>query len=156
MRKVDFKSLALTGVGCLAAGMAIKMIPKNFIAPAVMAGGAVLTTQKNADLQKVGTGLTAMGAVGTIGVIAEKVTALKKFVPQINGLGDLYMDENGNLMELGSLDNQPKFVTDEYGNPYQIEGLNGSDLSNIVGFEDLDYDDYEELQGLSGDLSKMV
>jgi hypothetical protein len=87
--------------------------------------------------------------------VAEKIPAMQKFTPSVNGLGELYEDEDGNIIELGGV-NGPELVQDDNGQTYMIEGLNGDDdefdedLLGIDGDDDEYYDD-EDLEGLSGD-----
>jgi len=93
-----------------------------------------------------------VGTIGTIAKIAEKVPAIGKFAPGINGMGDLYEDEDGNIVDMGGLNGdeyyddeleglagQPQLVQDDNGQTYMIEGLAGDEY----------YDD--ELEGLAGE-----
>ena len=101
-----------------------------------------------------------MYAIRSYYEVAEKIPAMQKFAPAINGLaGELYEDENGNIIELGGI-NGPQLVQDENGNTYMIEGLAGDDMDSLVGSlagDDYGYEDFE-LEGLEGDdaLNKLV
>ncbi len=146
------KILAASG-GAFAAGAAMKMMKKSdgTSNPIAAVGSAALGVYlavkgKSQTTKAAGLGLASVGVIGIVGKVAEKVTALQKVTPTINGLGDLYEDEDGNIIELEGLAGSPQLVQDDNGNTYMIEGLAG---------DDLDEDDYEDedypIMGLAGD-----
>ncbi len=157
----NFKQIGAVAGGALLGGAAIKLTKKsdgtaNPIGSLAAAGlGIYLATKGSSPLLKnIGLGMSALGTVGILGNVASKVTALSKFTPTINGLGELYEDEDGNIIELGGI-NGPQLVQDDNGQTYMIEGLNGDDeMEDLVGFDDDDYE-YEELSGI-GELEDLV
>jgi len=145
--------LAASG-GAFVAGAGMKLMKSadgtsNPIAPlgALIGGIALVVKGKSSAMKALGYGLAGVGAVGVVGKVAEKVTALQRFTPSIGGLGDLYQDEDGNIIELGGLAGTPQLVEDENGNTYMIEGFDEDD--ELMGLYGDDYDD--ELEGLYGD-----
>ena len=158
--------LAASG-GAFAGGAAMKLMKKadgttNPIAALASAGiGTYLVLKgKNNTMKAVGLGLAGVGFVGIVGKVAEKVPAMGRFAPSIGGLGDLYEDEDGNLVELDGLAGSPQLVQDDNGQTYMIEGVDGDeDMDDLVGLDGDDeyYDDDEyELEGLAGDLNQLV
>lgn len=159
MDKNVTKILAASG-GAFIGGAAMKTLKKsdgttNPIASLGSLGlGVYLVMKGKSETTKaVGLGLASVGVIGTVAKIAEKVPAMQKFTPSVNGLGELYEDEDGNIIELGGV-NGPQLVQDENGQTYMIEGLNGDeeideDLLGVSGDDDEFYD--EDLDGLSGD-----
>ncbi len=147
--------LAASG-GVFAGGAAMKLMKSadGKTNPIAALGSAALGTYlvikgKTPIVKAMGLGLAAVGVVGTLGKIAEKVPALGKFTPSINGIGELYEDENGNIVELGSLAGGPQMVQDENGQTYMIEGLAGDEMDDLVGL--YGDDEFEDLDGLAGD-----
>lgn len=150
MNKDVTKILAASG-GAFIGGAAMKMMKKadgtsNPIASILALGGGVyLAIKGKSDITKsLGLGLAAVGTIGTVAKVAEKVPAMGKFAPSIQGLGDLYEDEDGNIIDLSGLNGEPQLVQDENGQTYMIEGLAGDDLDD-------EYYDDEYLEGLYGD-----
>ncbi len=162
------KILAVSG-GAFAGGAAVKLMKKsdgttNPVAAigATGVGVGLAVKGKSPMMKAFGMGLAAIGIVSTIGLVAEKVPMLSKVSPSINGLGELYEDEDGNIIELGGLNGQPQLVQDESGQTYMVEGLNGDDedlddYEDLVGLDGDDYDEYDdyELEGL-GELEDLV
>lgn len=149
--KNEIKLIAATTGGALAAGAAMKVLKKtdgsmNPIATIGAAGvgvGLILKGKGN-TMKYLGAGLLAMGAMGTVANVASKVPALQKYTPT---LGDLYEDEDGNIIEMDGLAGDPQLVQDENGQTYMIEGLAGDDLPEDIYPEEID----EELLGIGGD-----
>lgn len=149
----QFKKIGAVAGGAFIGGAAMKLTKKSdgTSNPIGSIGAAALgiylaTKSKSEVLQNVGLGMAAVGTVGIIGNVASKVPALGKFAPSINGLGELYEDENGNIIELGGI-NGPQLVQDENGQTYMIEGLAGDEMNDLVGFDD-DLAGIGELQDL--------
>jgi hypothetical protein len=155
------------GGGAFVGGVAMKKFKTAFMPLLVLGGGIFMVVKgKTPFVKAAGLGMAGVGAIGLAGKVAEKVSALQPFTPQISGMGDLYEDENGNIVEMAGI-NGPQLVQDQYGNSYMVEGLNGEemnpeliglagdDLVNLVGDE---YEEEEEIAGLAGDaaLSKLV
>ncbi len=160
MDKNVTKILAASG-GAFIGGAAMKTLKKsdgttNPIASLGALGVGVYLAMKGKSetTKSVGLGLAAVGVIGTVAKVAEKIPAMQKFTPSINGLGDLYEDENGNIIEMGGI-NGPQLVQDENGQTYMIEGLEGENVEDLLGVNG-EYDDYEDLDGLEGDLNKLV
>jgi len=163
MNKDVTKILAASG-GAFIGGAAMKMMKKadgtsNPIASLIsVAGGVYLVMKGKGETTKaVGLGLAAVGTIGIVAKVAEKVPAMGRFTPQINGLGDLYEDEDGNIVDLSGLNGEPQLVQDENGQTYMIEGLAGDEfmdddyeLEGLAGDEFMDDEGYE-LEGLAGD-----
>ena len=154
------KSIAAAAGGAFAGGVAMKMVKSPVTAVGVLGLGVYLASKGKTETAKaMGLGLTSIGAIGTAGKVAEKVTSLQKFTPSINGMGELYEDEYGNIIELDGLGNVPELVQDEYGNTYMVNGLEGEDdLDDLVGIDGDEYfDDYDDLDGFEGkDLEDLV
>lgn len=157
--KQDVKSILAASGGAFAAGAALKMTKGSdgntnpIVSLGALGVGSYLALKgDNATMKALGYGLAAIGALGTAAKIAEKVNFMQKFTPSINGLGDLYEDENGNIIELGGLDGQPQLVQDENGQTYMVDGLNGDDFDDD-DLDGLDGDDFydDDLDGLNGD-----
>lgn len=148
MNKDLTKILAASG-GAFIGGAAIKMTKQSPMASLGAAGLGIYLAMKgkNDTTKSLGLGLGAIGVVGTLAKVAEKIPALGKFAPTINGIGDLYEDENGNIIELGGI-NGPQLVQDENGNTYMVGGVDGSDIDDLMGIDGSDIDD---LMGLDGD-----
>jgi len=152
MKDNNLKKVALTVAGAVAAGAAMKLMKKsdgtmNPIASlAALGGGTYLIIKGKGDMKALGHGLTAMGAMGTISVAASKIEPLKKFTPT---LGDLYEDEDGNIIEMDGLAGAPQLVQDENGQTYMVEGLAGDELDDEM------YDD-PELLGIEPDMAELV
>ena len=147
------KSIAAAAGGAFAGGVAMKMVKSPIASVGVLGLGIYLASKGKTETAKaVGLGLTGVGAIGTAGKVAEKVTALQKFTPSINGMGELYEDEYGNIIDINGLNGDvPELVQDEYGNTYYVNGLEGDEeeLDDLVGLEGDEYDD--ELEGLEGE-----
>lgn len=143
--KADAKKILGASGGAFAGGVAMKTVKSPITPLAVLGLGIYLATNgKNETQKSIGLGLASVGAIGTAGKVAEKVEAMQSFTPTINGLqGELYEDEDGNIIELGGLDGAPQLVQDEYGNTYMVNGLEGDDYEEADDYE-------EELLGLSG------
>jgi hypothetical protein len=161
MDKNVTKILAASG-GAFIGGAAMKTLKKadgttNPIASLGSLGVGIYLAMKGKSetVKAIGLGLASVGVIGTVAKVAEKIPAMQKFTPSVNGLGELYEDEDGNIIELGGV-NGPELVQDDNGQTYMIEGLNGDDdefdedLLGIDGDDDEYYDD-EDLEGLSGD-----
>ncbi len=162
------KILAVSG-GAFAGGAAVKLMKKsdgttNPVAAigATGVGVGLAVKGKSPMMKAFGMGLAAIGIVSTIGLVAEKVPMLSKVSPSINGLGEIYYDEDGNLIDLDGLNGQPQLVQDESGQTYMVEGLDGDedlddyeDLVGLAGDDYDDYDDYDDLDGL-GELEDLV
>lgn len=161
MDKNVTKILAASG-GAFIGGAAMKTLKKadgttNPIASLGSLGlGVYLAIKGKSETTKaVGLGLASVGVIGTVAKVAEKIPAMQKFTPSVNGLGELYEDEDGNIIELGGI-NGPQLVQDENGQTYMVEGLNGDDEldEELLGLAGDEFgDDYyeEDLEGLSGD-----
>ncbi len=155
----NFKQIGAVAGGAFVGGAAMKLTKKSdgTSNPIGSIGSAALgiylaSKSKSPVLKNLGLGMAAVGVVGIVGNVAAKVPAISKYAPNINGLGELYEDENGNIIELGGI-NGASFVQDENGQTYMIEGLNGDDdMEDLVGFDD--EDDYE-LNGI-GELEDLV
>lgn len=145
MNKKVTEILAASG-GAFIGGAAMKLTKQSPIASFGSAGvGIYLAMKGNNDTTRaVGLGLAAIGVIGIAGKIAEKIPALGKFTPSINGIGELYEDENGNIIELGGI-NGPQLVQDQNGNTYMVEGLAGNDVEDLMG---VNGDDVEDLMGV--------
>jgi len=158
----EIKKIGAVAGGAFIGGAAMKLTKKSdgTSNPIGSVGATALgiylaTKSKSPTLKNVGLGLAAVGVVGVVGNVAQKVPAMQKFTPSINGLGDLYEDEDGNIIELGGI-NGPQLVQDDEGNTYMVDGLAGEDLEDLVGIEDdEDFDEYEELSGV-GELEELV
>lgn len=150
--KANVKEVLATTGGALVAGVAIKKIQSPITPVALLAVGVGLALKaKSKDLQALGNGIASIGAIGTLGKIADKVDVIKPFTPTINGMGELYEDEDGNIINMEGL-NGSQLVQDEYGNTYMVEGLNGDeDIYDDEVYED---DDLVGLDG--GDLENLV
>lgn len=148
--KANVKEVLATSGGALVAGVAIKKIQSPITPVALLAIGLGMALKaKSKDVQALGNGITAIGAIGTLGKIAEKVDVIKPFTPTINGMGDLYEDEDGNIINMEGL-NGPQLIQDEYGRTFMVEGLNGDDIIYDEEYED-------DLVGLDGgDLENLV
>lgn len=148
----DLKNVGSAAGGALLAGVALKKVSHPIMSLALLAGGAYLSTKgKNATIKALGNGMAGVGAIGVVSKVAEKVTALQKFAPGINGMGELIEDEDGNVYQIDGLTGTPQLVQDEFGNSYMVNGVNGEDLNTLIG-----YDDEEEyLEGI-GELQELV
>jgi hypothetical protein len=158
------KILAASG-GAFIGGAAMKTLKKSDGTPNPIASigalgvGVYLAIKGKSETTKaIGLGMASIGVIGTVAKVAEKIPAMQRFTPSVNGLGELYEDENGNIVEMGGI-NGPQMVQDENGQTYLVNGLAGdevSDLMGLTGDEEFMFDD--DLEGLSGDdaLSKLV
>ncbi|MGQ1786344.1 hypothetical protein [Saccharicrinis sp. GN24d3] len=164
--KAELTKVGAVAGGAFIGGAAMKMTKKadgtsNPIGSvgATALGIYLATKGKSPILKNLGLGLAAVGVVGVVGNVAQKVPAMQKFTPTINGLGELYEDEDGNIIELGGI-NGPQLVQDENGNTYMVDGLEGDEIEDLVGLagdEDYDeeFDEYEDLSGV-GELDDLV
>ncbi|MBR8534418.1 hypothetical protein KDU71_02515 [Carboxylicivirga sediminis] len=157
----ELKKIGAVAGGAFIGGAAMKMTKKsdgtsNPIGSIGAAGVGIYLAMKSKSpiLKNLGYGLAAVGVVGVVGNVAQKVPMMQKFTPTINGLGELYEDEEGNIIELGGV-NGPQLVQDSNGNTYMVDGLAGDDLNDLVGFEDEEFDEYEDLSGV-GELQDLV
>ncbi len=150
--KADAKDLLANTGGALVAGVAIKKVQSPITPIALLGAGVYMALKGKGNVKNFGQGIATIGAIGTLGKVAEKVEVMQKITPTINGMGDLYEDEDGNLVELGGLNGQPQLVQDEDGNTYMIDGLTGE----YVAIDEDDYDE-EPINGLAGnDLQELV
>jgi hypothetical protein len=148
MNKEVKKILAASG-GAFIGGAAMKLSKQSPMASLGSLGlGVYLAMKGGSETTKaIGIGLASIGMIGTVAKVAEKVPALGKFAPGLNGLGELYEDEDGNIIELGGI-NGPQLVQDENGNTYMVGGLQGDNVEDLMGVAG---DDMNDLMGLSGD-----
>lgn len=155
--------------GAFAGGVAMKLTKKSdgTSNPIGSVGATALgiylaTKSKSPVLKNLGLGMAAVGVVGIVGNVAQKVPAIQKFAPTINGLGDLYEDEDGNIIEMDGMQgiNGPQLVTDDNGNTYMVDGLEGDELDDLTGLEgDEDFyeDEFEDdLDGVGDELDELT
>lgn len=163
--KNELKQIGLVGTGAFIGGAAMKMTKKsdgtsNPIGSIAAAGlGIYLASKsKSSTLKNIGLGLAAVGVVGVVGNVAQKVPMMQKFTPSINGLGELYEDEDGNIVELGGI-NGPQLVQDDNGQTYMVDGLDDDEMDDLVGlngeYDEFDDEFEEDLDGL-GELEDLV
>ncbi|MCT4588357.1 MAG: hypothetical protein N4A71_11080 [Carboxylicivirga sp.] len=156
----DVTKIAAAAGGAFIGGAAMKLMKKadgtsNPIASLIsVAGGTYLVLKGKSEATKaLGLGLAAVGTIGVVAKVAEKVPAMGKFAPSINGLGELYYDEDGNIVDLDGLNGGPQFVQDENGQTYMIEGLAGDEVDDLY---DDEVDDDMLIAGLAGEEDDML
>ncbi len=161
--KTELNQIGAVAGGAFAGGVAMKLTKKTdgTSNPIGSIGAAALgiylaTKSKSPVLKNVGLGMAAVGVVGVIGNVAQKVPAIQKFAPTINGLGELYEDEDGNVFEMNGI-NGPQLVTDDQGNTYMVDGVAGDELDDLTGLYGDDYDEefYDDLDGVE-DLDELT
>lgn len=151
----DVKQVLGASGGAFLGGIAMKKFKAAIVPAVVTALGVGMAIKGKGAVKSAGVGMASVGAIGLVGKVAEKVTALQSFTPTINGMGDLYEDEYGNIVEMNGI-NGPQLVQDQYGNSYMVEGLSGSEMNNdligITGDPSIDLlgdEEYEVIEGLS-------
>ncbi len=156
--------------GAFAGGVAMKLTKKSdgTSNPIGSVGATALgiylaTKMKSPVLKNIGLGMAAVGVVGIVGNVAQKVPAIQKYAPTINGLGDLYEDEDGNIIDMGgdmNGINGPQLVTDDAGNTYMVDGLAGDELDDLTGLagDDEFYEDEfeDDLDGVGDELDELT
>ena len=161
--KTELNQIGAVAGGAFAGGVAMKLTKKadgtsNPIGSigATALGIYLATKSKSPVLKNIGLGMAAVGVVGVVGNVAQKVPAIQKFAPTINGLGDLYEDEDGNVFEMNGI-NGPQLVTDDQGNTYMVDGLAGDELDDLTGLYGDEYDEefYDDLDGVE-DLDELT
>jgi hypothetical protein len=160
MNTTEIKKIGAVAGGAFIGGAAMKLTKKpdgtsNPIgAIGAAALGIYLATRKSPTIKNLGLGLSAVGVVGVVGNIAQRVPAMQKFAPTINGLGDLYEDEDGNIIELGGI-NGSQLVQDSNGQTYMVDGVTGDEIEDLVGFDD-EFNEYEDLSGVGAELDELT
>lgn len=100
---MDTKKLGNVGIsaaGGFAVGAGLKMVNRPIANLVALGGMAVLAaTSKNEKVKAGAIGGATIAAVAVVGDVAEKIPMMGKFAPQLSGAGDVYEDENGNLVD---------------------------------------------------------